>query len=432
METPRWFDEVREKPPSRTNFDYVPHLSLQERNRRWEELRRRMILRGIDCLIFYGNDVSWGRGMANFRYITHCASAFGGWAVFPLEGEPVVFTGAPHLHVPHSIYLSLQDWVQDIRPDNGVGAVSDYIKQKGLDRGRIGIIAYGTPNTTHTLPYNGYVSLTQRLPNASFSDETGIINEMRMIKSSEEINFLEKACLIARKKIDTMIEATHPGGTEAEIWIRMIATDILNGGEPQTFNLLTSDNVIEEDKGYKHLLHGSEQPGAPTMRPIRKGDLVITEFHTVYCGYMAATEFSVFVGDPPRELVEIHKACIESLHAAEKIMKPGSTMRQVWEAMREPADRRGFDFVELGYHAHGLGSPEFPGVVYRPGDHRSSGKYIGDMHLQENMVLGTNIDVHNPKWRKDVGLQLGDTFHITSNGSRRMVNIPTDFACIKV
>ncbi|OGP64956.1 MAG: hypothetical protein A2170_14025, partial [Deltaproteobacteria bacterium RBG_13_53_10] len=315
-----------------------------------------MILRGLDCLIFFGNDVSWGRGMANFRYITHCASALGGWAVFPLDGEPVVFNGPAHMLAPYSIYRSLQDWVQDIRADAGTGAVIDYIKQKGFERATIGIVAYGTHNTAHTLPYNSFVSLTRGLPNASFRDETAIVNEMRTIKSPEEIRFLDKASQIARKKVDAMIRTIRPGTTEAEICAQMIAVDISNGGEPQTFNLLTSDNVFEDDSGYKHLLHGSEQPGSPTMRPIRNGDLIITEFHTVYCGYMAATEFSVFVGEPPRELVEIHRASMESLKAAENIMKPGNTMRQVWEAMREPAERRGFDFVELGFHAHGLGS----------------------------------------------------------------------------
>ena len=432
MNTPLWFDEAREKLPTRANFDFVPHFSLAERDRRWMELRRKMLLRGLGCLIFFGNDVSWGRGMANFRYITHCASAFGGWAVFPLEGDPVIFNGAPQMVTPYNIYLSLQDWVQDIRADVGTDGVIDYIKEKHLEQGKIGMVAYGTHNTAHTLPYYSFLSLTKGLPNASFSDETPIINEMRTIKSPEEIRFLEKASQIARKKIDAMIKATHPGTTEAEIWAQMIFTDVSNGGEPQTFNLLTSDNVFEDDPGYKHLLHGSEQPGAPTMRPIRDGDLVITEFHTSYGGYMAATEFSVFVGKPPRELIEIHAACIESLKAAEDIMKPGNTMRQVWEAMREPVENRGFDFLELGFHAHGLGSPEFPACVRRPGDRTSSGKYIGEMPLQENMVLGTNADVHDPKWRKDVGLQIADMFHITREGPRRMVGIPTEFFCVSV
>ncbi len=432
MKTPKWYDEAREKPPSKAHFGYVPHLSIAERDRRWTELRKRMVLHGLDCLIFYGNDVSWGRGMVNFRYITHFAGAFGGWAVFPLEGEPVVFSSPPHMNVPYSIYRSLQDWVQDIRPNAGVGSVADYLKQKGLARRRLGVVAYGTPNTTHTLPYHDYVRLTKVLPDALFSDETPLIEEMRLVKSPEEIGFLEKASQIARKKIDAMIEAARPGITEAELWARMIATDISNGGEPQSFNLLTSGNVLEEDEGYKHILHGSEQPGAPTMRPLKNGDVVICEFHTVYGGYMAATEFSVFLGKPPRELVEIHQACIEALEAATKTMKPGNTLRMLWEAMREPAERRGFDFVELGFHGHGLASPEFPSSVYRPGDGGLAGPKFSDLPLQENMVLGTNIDIHNPKWRKDVGLQIGDTFHIMSDSPRRLVNIPTEFVCTGV
>lgn len=430
MDTPRWYGEPREKLPSKTKSKYLPRLSLDEKNRRWAELKRRMIFRGLNCLIFYGSDAAWGRGMVNFRYVTHFASALGGWAVFPLEGEPVIFNAPYHMSVPYSIYCSLQDWVQDIRPNTGVGAVIEYLKEKHLDRGRIGIIAYSTANAAHTLPHVGYQRLTQGLPGASFTDETVLIEEMRLIKSPEEIAFLKKASELARKKVDAMIESARPGVTEAEIWTRMVASDVLNGGEPQIFNLLTSDNVFEKDEGYKHLLHGSEQPGSPTMRPIQDGDLIITEFHSVYGGYMAATEFSVFVGKPPRELVEIHAACMDSLKAAESTMKPGATARQVWEAIREPVERRGFDYVELGFHGHGLASPEFPTSVYRPGGGDLSGETIADLPLQENMVIGTNIDVHNPKWRKDVGLQYGDMYHITKEGAVPLVNIPSEFICV--
>jgi Xaa-Pro aminopeptidase len=112
-------------------------------------------------------------------------------------------------------------------------------------------------------------------------------------------------------------------------------------------------------------------------------------------------------------------------------MKPGNTVRQVWDAMREPVDSRGFDYVELGFHGHGLASPEYPTVVYRPGGGALSAGTAFDMPLQQDMVLGTNIDVHNPGWRKDVGIMIGDMIHVTSNGPRRLVEIPTDFICVE-
>jgi len=89
-----------------------------------------MAFRGIDCLVFYGNDAAFGRGMVNFRYITHIASTMGGWAIFPLEGDPVVYCGSPHLHVPYSIYRSIQEWVSDIRPNTGAAAVIDHLRPR--------------------------------------------------------------------------------------------------------------------------------------------------------------------------------------------------------------------------------------------------------------------------------------------------------------
>jgi hypothetical protein len=46
--------------------------------------------------------------------------------------------------------------------------------------------------------------------------------------------------------------------------------------------------------------------------------------------------------------------------------------------------------------------------------------------LEENMVLGTNIDIHNPRWRTDVGVMLGDTLQVTPQGGRRLVGIPLE------
>jgi len=122
---------------------------------------------------------------------------------------------------------------------------------------------------------------------------------------------------------------------------------------------------------------------------------------------------------------------MEALAAAEKMLRPGNTGRQVWEAMREPVERKGLDYVELGFHGHGLASPEYPTSVYRSGGGDLSGETIGDLPIEENMIIGTNIDIHNPKWRKDVGLQFGDMFHITKNGARPLVKIPAEFICVE-
>jgi hypothetical protein len=42
------------------------------------------------------------------------------------------------------------------------------------------------------------------------------------------------------------------------------------------------------------------------------------------------------------------------------------------------------------------------------------------------MVFGTNIDIHDPAWRTDVGLMFGDTVVVTANGPRSLINTPRD------
>jgi Xaa-Pro aminopeptidase len=417
--------EVSDMEGERHHASYVPRLSLEERNRRWLEIREKMAIQGLGCLLLVGNDRFWGLGMTNMRYLTHIASQMAAMAVFPVEGEPVVWTGPPHMNTPTSIYRHTQDWVKDIRVDLGPGPVVEYLKEQKYDRGAIGLVGFGSSLVGDIIPHAVYDYFQKELPGAKIVNATYLLEQLRMIKSPEEIAMLEKAGQLARRMIETMITSAIPGKKECELFADMVHTHLSNGGEAQIFNLLTSGPV--EGNEEKHLLHGAEQPASPTTRTLRKGDLIITELHANWGGYLAGAEFSVHIGKAPDQLKRIHDVSVQCLETLLKEMRVGNKYRHVWEAVRDVSDRSGLDFVELGFHGHGLASPEFPCWVYRPHAPILSGKNFADLEIRENMVFGTNIDMHDPKWKKDVGLMLGDMIYVTKNGARRLVNIPLDF-----
>jgi Xaa-Pro aminopeptidase len=150
------------------------------------------------------------------------------------------------------------------------------------------------------------------------------------------------------------------------------------------------------------------------------------EMHTSYGGYMAACEFSLYLGKAPDELKRIHDVCVECMDRVQEAMKPGAIFQEVLEAEREPCHRAGMDYIELGFHQHGLASAGPLTVVYKPGPSQLAGGRIGQLKFKENMVFGTNIDIYDPRWKKDVGLVFGDTLQVTKDGSRRLVNTPAN------
>ena len=409
---------------------YVPQLSLKERDRRWDGIRKKMMLANIDVLLFMGNDAFWDMGMVNLRYVTQVGSKIGAHALFFIDRNPIIWNALPHMNRPTNMHLSTQEWVQDFRAFGGVPAVAAAIREAGLPRGRIGLVGFGsTIVTTPTFMHGDVVNYQKELPGFEFFDANWVIEQMRLIKSEEEIGMLVKAGAIARKTVDTLIEYSKPGIREAELYAELLRTQIANGAEPLIFHLLSSGPVEHPTKELWHLLHGAEQPIVPTTRPLQKGDVVVTEFHTQYGGYLAATEFTVYVGKrAPPQLLNIHKNCIAALEASLEALVPGNTLQQAWEAIRQPVEKAGLDFVELGFHGHGLASPEFPTVVYRPGFGPDSmnGARIGHLVFEEGMVFGNNIDLFDPRWKPDVGCMFGDMVVVRKGGAKRLVNVPLE------
>src|SRR5438034_912303 len=113
---------------TRVPSKYIPQLSLKERDRRWDRARKKMLMAGLDALVFLGNDIYWGMGMANMRYMLQVDSQIGADGIFPLVGEPVVWNAVAHMNRPTSMYLSLQEWVRDFRTRGGLALLAEELR----------------------------------------------------------------------------------------------------------------------------------------------------------------------------------------------------------------------------------------------------------------------------------------------------------------
>jgi Xaa-Pro aminopeptidase len=405
-------------------------MSLAERDRRWDRLRKKMVMSGIDALVFLGNDIYWGMGMANLRYVFQIDSQIAADGLFPLEGEPVVWNAPPHMNRPTSMYLSLQEWIEDIRDRGGMAPIAAELRARGLRSSRVGLVGFShTLQRTTSFLSEDTAALERLLPEVTWVDATPLVQEMRLVKSEEEIGMLREAGKIARKVVDTLIETAAPGVPEAVVYAEMIRTQIANGADPNVFNLFAAGPLEHPPNELWHLLHGCDQPLTPTMRPLEEGDLVVSEWHTKYGGYRCHTEFTVYLGDEaPSELLRLWDVAWECLDASKQALVAGRTLREAWTMIRQPAEEAGLDWVELGFHAMGLASPEFPAVVYPVGygTPTLNGNGIGDLVLEEGMTFGNNVDLHDSRWKPDVGCMLSDFMVVRPGEAECLIGTPRE------
>lgn len=415
--------------------DEKPFFTIDERDTRWASLRERMYQQDLDALIVWGSNYNRGLGNANLRYVTHVPASARGIAIFPLHGDPVVFSEMHHMYVPESPYSSVQSWVGDTRPFEGAFGVVEELERRELHESRLGIIGHGNQFTpSYFVPYPDLKTLQRELTDAELEDSTALVERDRLVKSEEEIEMLRKAGEIARKMAINLMSA-EPGQRECEVYADVVREMIAAGGEPYVFNFFDSGPVSGSEP--VNLLHGKPEPISPSRRRLDSGDLLLTEYHAGYGGVLAAAEKSLVLGSAPDELIDIADVSKQCLDSVCDTVRPGITFGEAVEAIRKPVREAGFDFIELGLHGHGFGSPEFPAAVYPTeptatypdgmAEESLSTRGVENVELREGMVFGTNIDIYDPDWRTDVGVMFGDTILVTESGVERLVEIPDEF-----
>lgn len=386
-----------------TEDTLIPQLSLQERDRRYKKVREAMAREGIDYLLLPANTSRWEQMMADSRYLT----SVGGFAtevftVFPLEGEVTAF-----VYNRAGWWKQMQNWLSDVRDGRNDWAKNaiEKLKEAGFKRGKIGISGLSglVRAPDGIIPYATVEALKEAFPEAEIVNATEMMQEIRAIKSAEEVSFLERSAVIIEKMIETMAETAQPGMTEKELYASMTHTMLKSGGElPTLFFLGTGPNVT-----------GSSF--VPTNRVIQKGDRVVNEIEAKYGGYAAQAVSPLVLGEPKRdfqEMVALSKACFDAI--LEK-MRPGVTFGTLFDTYTESVQHQGrgkYLWNHPMMHARGLGD-DGPALL---GD--KDLERFRRIELQPGMVFILKPQVRAAEGRGRASI--GDTVVVTANGARRL------------
>ena len=381
----------------------IPQLSIQERDRRYRKVREEMARSNIDCLLLPANTGRWEQLQADSRYLT----SIGGFAtevftVFPLEGEVTAY-----IFNRAGWWKQEQNWVQDVRDGRnrwGENAI-ERIKELGLGQGTIGIAGlaglFRAPEGI--IPYSSVKAIQDTFPRAKLINATEMMQEIRAVKSAEEVSLLERSAGIIEKVIETMVQTARPGVSEKELYGAMVHAMLSNGGELPTLFFLSAGPDI------------SNSSFVPTDYVIQNGDRIINEIEAKYAGYAAQAVSPVVIGKANQDyeaMIQISGACFEAILDE---MKPGVTFGSLFDTYRATVEQRGkgkYLWNHPMMHARGLGD-DGPALL---GD--KDLERFSKIELQTGMVF-----ILKPQVRAAQGkgrASIGDTVVVTESGARRL------------
>ncbi len=254
-----------------------------------------------------------------------------------------------------------------------------------------------------------YHELSKSVPDATLTDATKFVNQVRMIKSDDEVAYHRQAAKISEQAMRRGIDAIEPGTRECDVAATVYkalleGTEETGGDYPAIVPLMPSG----EGTGSPHLTWTNET--------YEEGELVILELAGVVNRYHSPLTRTVFLGEPPERVRTASQIIVDGLEAALGAVEPGVTCEEVEQAWR---DEIAGTMVEkesrIGYST-GIGYP--PSWVeqtasIRPGD---------TTELQPNMVFHMIPGV----WFDDYGIEISESFLVTEDGAEVLANFPRE------
>ena len=292
-----------------------------QRVRQFTEL---MTERGWDLLLFYGN--AWRKDF--FRYLLN-VNFSGPWVIASLDrsGEITAIFSDP--------------WDAELLPDVGrailpaAGFPAGSVAFAGLELMDAGLVESLSANPVSA---------------------TAEIEEMRRVKSPEEIECLKRAAALADRGYEYFAQIIEPGMAEYEL-VAEVEGFLKSNGAEDNFMLIASG--------------GTEVMGMrpPTQRQFRKGDQVTTELTPQIGGYYAQICRTLVLGEPSAEQRQAFAIFFEARNAAEDLLKPGVDIADIARAQNDVFREHGFGeytgskYTRVRGHNLGLHPDETPYVL---------------------------------------------------------------------
>lgn len=338
----------------------------------------------VDGLLVYGT----GRYASEIYWLTDWPSSRESYVLFHTSKDPVVILQL-YNHVPMARVLSV---ISDVRwaGPNTSDSVVDLLKEQGLESQKIGLVG--------AIPYQHYLKMREKLPQARLVDLGNKFRMMRAIKSPSEIERLRFASQLTDQSMQAIADGLRAGMQEDEIPY-LIEPVYLKAGGYAGIHFMTSMPMRAP--------HFPVPSQFQCQRKLQRGDCLITEISGAYWGYSGQIHRTYSVGEGPTpEWQKLHDVAVEAFSLLAETIKDGTSTAEAEEAS-EIIHRRGYSIYDDLIH----GASQYPPIFQTKTTARHEMK---GMHFRENMVIVIQPNVITSD--EQMGLQFGETLVVKKKG----------------
>ena len=231
----------------------------------------------------------------------------------------------------------------------------------------------------------------------------GFIEELRRVKSEDEIALIAKAEAISDEAFSHVIKLIKPGMTELEIAMELEFQMRRAGASGVSF-----DTIVASGK------RSSMPHGVATDKKVEIGDFITMDYGCIYQGYCSDITRTIALGQVDEKQETVYNLVRKAQEEALAVIKAGVTGKEVHMAAQNV-------FQDAGYgpfFGHGLGHSVGLEIHEEP---RFSPK--AEEVMQENMVITVEPGLYLPNWG---GVRIEDLVVIKKDGYINLTHSPKE------
>jgi ectoine hydrolase len=382
-------------------------FTKEEYKERLKKVQRAMQNKGIELLISHDT--------ANMNYLT----GYDAWSFYYAQcviihvnaDEPICFVRAQDAGGAYiKTYLKDENIIQyhekyiHTWPLHPYDYLVEIINERKWDKLNIGL-----EMDSHYFTAYCYEKIKQGLPNAKLKDSDRLVNWVRLIKSSTEIDLMKSAALISQKGMKTAIETINPGVRQCDAV-----------GEIQKALFCGTTDIGGEYASIATLLPTGKGTSAShltaTQDKFVTGEATIVELSGVHNRYHVPMARTVLLGKAEQKKIDAMKATNEALEAGFSVVKPGNTADDVAQKFWGVLDKYNIKKESRTGYSIGIGYPP------------DWGEQTLNISKGDKTVLKANITFHMIAVMQfgDWGVEASESVRVTDSGHELFCNFSRD------